>query len=719
MSQSDDPQLPGAPGPPARAEAAGERSVAIAGDNYGIALTGDNAQVVALPAEVFRPPAEVDAPRGLTNLPMRPHLFVGRNLELDRLDAALAAPGQVVVQAVHGLGGIGKSTLAARWSATRARGYAAVRWINAESEASIQKGLADLATALQPPLAGTVREEVLAERALQWLATHDGWLLILDNVNDPADIAALLARSENGRFLITSRLAGPWRHATTVIRLDILNEAESLELLTRIITAAGVQDLDGAAELCAELGDLPLAIEQAAAYLVQSQLTTPSPRAYLDLLAQYPADLYRDGAVGVPGERTIARIWRLTLERIAAAQPIAADLLRTLAWYAPDHIPVAVLADFARPPDLNRAVGLLIAYSMITPEPASGTLSIHRLVQAVARTPDPDDPNRAAADIARAQEQATILLLDSFPNIRKADFGALFTNAPDASCDTEAFADLMLRMASTGYLGIAGVARAQDAYERILGPDHAKVMNCKRFDPDDDGMRWEAEKSLANSLARYKRSKGIKRKHAEFVVLDQRLRLAEAYCTDGDAKRAIPIYEAALAQYHRVARKSSETVECCCSLADAYVVAGDLDRAITLYEDTLSEHQKGAGVDHPVILAIRHGLARAYRQKGDLDRSIALYETTLASSMRKLGPDAHRTLFLQLGLADTYRAAGKFAQTISLYETIIEWLEKNLRNHPYLQAYRSKLSEIKASVSQPENLTPPASGTERTPASAT
>lgn len=276
--RTEEPQPPEPTQPPASAEAAGERSIAIGGDNYGIALTGDNATVVAPPPEALRPAAEVDAPPGLDNLRSSPHLFVGRTRELDRLDAALAAPGRAVVQAVHGLGGIGKSTLAAHWAATRAHGCAPVRWINAGSPADVQQGLAELARALQPALANALLPETLAERALQWLATHTGWLLILDNVNDPADIASLTQGPATGRLLITSRLATTWnRVATTVVRLGVLDPNESLDLLTRIITAAGPRDLDGSTELCAELGHLPLAIEQAAAYLVENQLTTPTP----------------------------------------------------------------------------------------------------------------------------------------------------------------------------------------------------------------------------------------------------------------------------------------------------------------------------------------------------------------------------------------------------------------------------------------------------------
>jgi hypothetical protein len=83
-----------------------------------------------LPEQAFRPWTELAVPAGLSNLP-RSGLFVGRAHELARLDAALAGLGGVVVQAVHGLGGVGKSTLAARWAAAHASNYTVTWWITA------------------------------------------------------------------------------------------------------------------------------------------------------------------------------------------------------------------------------------------------------------------------------------------------------------------------------------------------------------------------------------------------------------------------------------------------------------------------------------------------------------------------------------------------------------------------------------------------------------
>lgn len=220
-------------------------------------------QAPPLPAQAFRPWTELAAPAGLSNLP-RPGLFVGREGELARLDAAMAGPGGVVVQAVHGLGGVGKSTLAARWATIHAAEHTLTWWITAATPADIDAGLADFAVALQPALSGVLPLEALREGAVQWLAAHGEWLVILDNVSDPTDVAPLLDRASSGRYLITSRRASGW-HGTGVVpvRLDVLDPDEAQAMLTAILSPSQPGQADGAAELCAELGFLPLAIEQA------------------------------------------------------------------------------------------------------------------------------------------------------------------------------------------------------------------------------------------------------------------------------------------------------------------------------------------------------------------------------------------------------------------------------------------------------------------------
>ncbi|MET9410230.1 tetratricopeptide repeat protein [Streptomyces sp. NPDC002935] len=502
------------------ASADGERSV-VSGDVSGIVSTGDNAmnsltwaeRATVLPPEAFTSMAELAAPQGLVKLPPYPNRFVGRAQLLTRLDEMLESPGGVVVQAVHGLGGIGKSTLAAYWAATHATGRHPIWWITADSPATLDAGLAALATALQPALSDVLSFEALRERAVQWLAAHHGWLVILDNVNDPADISSLLARTRGGRFLITSRRTTGWHDLATSIPMDVLDRAEAVDLLTGVLNRSHACDLDGADDLCRELGCLPLAIEQAGAFITE---TGSTPRDYLDLLATYPAAMYRHSAEGTDTSRTIARIWHVTLDRLAD-EPLTGTVLRILAWYAPDNIPRTLLNGLANPPDLTHAIRRLAAYSLLTTH--RNTLSVHRLVQAVARTPDPDGPHRTPHAIDHARERAATLLYEALPKDKRD---------PDS------------------WIQWRRLIPHIDALAEHATPDTDTTITADLFGRTGGFLLRQgprATRYLQRGLAGARRALGENHPH----TLAFRNDVASAYRAAGDLDRAIPLYEAVLA----------------------------------------------------------------------------------------------------------------------------------------------------------------------------
>jgi hypothetical protein len=405
----------------------------------------------------------------VVNIPRVETTFVGRTAELAQLSQASRTPVRatgagrprgVVVQAVHGLGGVGKSTLVAYWARTRLREVAVTWWITADSADGVTAGLAELAVAVKPELTGQPLED-LAVHARAWLAATPGWLLVLDNVTAPADVAPLLDRDPPGQIVMTSRLAEGWhRLGAAVIALNVLPQQQAIELLTALatddhtITGAGAdteaepvspddvveladkenrerqwpvcadcgrttsapqetlrdgravtlcrtcmravgarptqrcywceQPLgegearefsmeDGRATACpgclrkyqlvTELGCLPLAIEQAGAFLRQARLQVTD---YLQLLRDNPAVMYDQTAHGSASERTIARIWRITLDHLATTTPGATSLLRVLAWWAPKNIPRTLLAQSKDMSQTVTALGGLNAYNMIT-----------------------------------------------------------------------------------------------------------------------------------------------------------------------------------------------------------------------------------------------------------------------------------------------------------------------------------------------------------------
>ncbi|CAL9304029.1 AAA family ATPase [Streptomyces olindensis] len=502
----------------ASAEARGERSVGAAG-SIGQVATGDHVvqHTTLLPPQALPPGAD---PGRVCHLPYRTALFVGRERELARLDEAFGTAHGVVVHAVHGLGGIGKSTLAAHWAARHAAEFNPVWWITAETPADLDAGLAALGRALQPSLAGALPEEALRERTLHWLASHDGWLLVLDNVSDPADITPLLDRAPSGRFLITTRRgATGWRGIAEPLSLDVLEPAEAVELFTKIHQGPA----DGVEELCDDLGCLPLAVDQAAAYCREARI---SPRTYRELLARYPADMYAATAEGGEAQRTVGRVWRVTLDRLNDT-PMALIVLFTIAWWAPDGIPRRYLEPFhvpnlgpmSSPLAVTEALRRLAAHSLITLH--GDTLSVHRLVQAVARTPDPDDPYRDAEMIDSCRDAAVGLLLLQAPKEARLtqDLRDLtthieaFAGHTDPATDTQSslllFLDAAAYLQSNHFTDRAAVLlqRAKPAAERIWGRGHGDTLNVAGLLSrcvEDQGDRARAlallEQALAESL---------------------------------------------------------------------------------------------------------------------------------------------------------------------------------------------------------------------------
>ena len=655
-----------------------------------------------LPPEAFRPWAELAAPPGLGNVPV-PGLFVGRAGELAQMDAALARPGGVVVQAVHGLGGIGKSTLAAHWAATHASDYTLTWWITAGTPGAIDTGLVSLARALQPALSDVLSPKALWEGAVQWLAAHQGWLLILDNVTGPEEVVPLLTRAPAGRFLVTSRRATGWQATAVPVRLDVLDPAEAQALLTAILTHDQTRDLDGAAELCAELGYLPLAIEQAGAYIAETGLT---PAEYLQLLAAYPADMYAQTAEGGDAQRTIARIWHVTLDRLAN-DPLAGQVLRILAWYAPEAIPRTLLDGLASPQQLTTAIGQLVAYSMITT--SGDTLAAHRLVQAVTRTADPGDPHRSPQAIDDARDQATRQLAAAVPDpsdpagwpawrMLLPHIDALASHAPPDT-DTETTAYILYQAGL--FLGNQGQpARAAGHHQRaladcvrVLGKDHPRTLASR----NNLANAYEAAGDLGRAIPLHEqvladRRRVLGKRHPDTLV--SRNNLANAYRAAGDLSKAIPLHEQVLADRRRVLGKDHpDTLISRNNLAAACVSAGDLRRAIPLFQQVLADRRRVLGQDHPDTLVSRNNLANAYRAAGDLGRAIPLLQQVLADRRRVLGQDHPDTLASRHSLGYAYKDAGDLGGAIPLLQQVLADRQRVLGpDHPDSVASRHDLA---------------------------
>ncbi|MFI0968013.1 NB-ARC domain-containing protein [Streptomyces sp. NPDC021080] len=359
-------------------EAAGPRS--IAAQRIGNAYTGD-----VLPAEALHTPSKVAAAPGTSNLPPIA-LCLGREEELGWLRRILASRHEGAITqsgTVHGLGGIGKTTLALHYAHRYRSDYTLVWWINAASPDEIETSFTSLAHALVPDWSATAEREAQVAWAMQWLAWHPGWLLVYDNVENPDDLTPYTG----ALHLATSRRTTGWPDSAPTLTLGNLDPDDATTLLCRLVfkeTNPTPRQQAEARSLAAELGYFPLAIKQAGAYLAQNRgISLDSYRRRLDTKLAKTAH-------GTDTERTLARIWNVTLQTLEKVDPLAVEVLYTAAWLTPDEIPHSLLTPpGTNPDDIAEAVGTLAAYSMVTD--TDSTLSVHRLVQTVLRTPQTAD----------------------------------------------------------------------------------------------------------------------------------------------------------------------------------------------------------------------------------------------------------------------------------------------------------------------------------------
>ena len=583
------------------------------------------AEVLAAVRE-SRPRPAVAMPQ-VWNIPARNPGFTGRDDLLAGVREQLLSGDKAVVQALHGMGGVGKTQLAVEYAHRFAGTYDLAWWINAEQGGLIGDQAAALGLALGcvQPGAGTqtVRAAVLAE-----LRHRGRWLLVFDNAEDPADVAPWLPGG-GGHVLITSRQRG-WDEVAAPVEVDVLARAESVAILqARVTVLSGVD----AGKLAAELGDLPLAIAQAAGFMADTGMAAEE---FLALLRTRAGQLLAQGAPG-SYPRSLAAATGLIADRLARQDPAAAELASVCAFLAPEPIPeslftgaVSVLpgelaARAADPLAWRQTLAHLTRQSLARVDHRG--LQMHRLTQAILR--DRLTPAQAAA----TRRYAEALLAASNPGDppnpvtwpRWARVTPHVLAADLAATDSPALRELVRY--TCWYLIERGDARiARDLVNGLrqqwrdrLGEDHEHTLTAAHYlawTLLEMGRHAESRDLNRDTLVRRRRVLGEDHPDTLYSAHNLAIDLREL----GEVQAARDLNQDTLDRHRRVLGEDHpDTLRSATILAIDLRELGQVQAARDLNQDTLDRRRRVLGQDHPDTLRSAGNLVIDLRELGEAD----------------------------------------------------------------------------------------------------
>ncbi|PGH49744.1 tetratricopeptide repeat protein [Streptomyces sp. Ru87] len=614
--------------------------------------------------------------------------------------AAVDSGGTAVLsQVLTGTGGVGKTQLAADYARTAwdSGGVDVLVWISASSRSAItasyaQAGVEVLAAAPSDP-------EESARAFLAWLEPKAGqkpcrWLIVLDDVEDPADIRGWWPpASPRGRVLVTTRrreaaLTGAGRRLVTV---GLFTPQDAAAYVTAVLAAHERHEpADQINSLAADLGHLPLALAQAAAYIIDTNVTCARYRRLLadrlrklaDLLPE-PSALPDDQAV------TVAATWSLSLGHADRLRPagLARPMLQLAAMLDPNGISTDVLTSRPALTHLTRhrtpgtqqpipattedAVGALHALhrlSLVTYAPGQ-PVQVHGLVQRSVREQVPPEL------LARTVRAAADALLQAWPQTER-DF-------------------------ATGQRLRANTETLRSHDEHLLWSDHDVHEVLLRLGQSLSGAGLlQASMDHYRQLAATSEQKYGAGSRRTLTCRSDSLRFLRFTARPAEA---VATYTELAADCARLAGPDDPaTLDARCGLADARASGGDLAGALADYEELLVDHQRVRGPHHRRTLAVRSRIASLHGDRGDASRAAALYEELLGDYRTYLGPLDDMTLDVRMKLA---RLQGEAGDPVGARDRFGELLDEHLaefgRDDYRTLAVRHELAEWRAAAGDP------------------
>jgi len=648
--------------------ASGKGNKAIRGGVSGSIITDNINQTPEALGSICPKPTE--PPGKISNFP---HLqnpnFTGREELLDRLHEALSSGQYTALSAITGLGGVGKTQLALEYAYHHKENYDVLWWVRSEEPVTLAADYAGLATKLDLPENTSSDQGVIIEAVRCWLEKNEGWLLVFDNAQNFEYLEDYLPRAGKGHVIITSRNQH-WGGVARMLSVDVFNQNESVEFLLRRTE----QNDEGAASALADaLGNLPLALEQAGAYIEE---TGTSLASYLKLFQERQKELLSCGKPAAYPD-TVATIWNLSFQKTGEKVPASADLLNLCAFLAPDDIPKSILAEglehlpeplasaVANEMLLNELVAALKRYSLLNV--AGDSLSVHRVVQAVTRD------RLKESGLEKTWAEVAVRLVNGAFQFDRNDvqtWPVCSLLLPHALATAEHAEKQEVALKETGYLlnrtGLylrerAEFSEAKSAFERALKIDE------KVYSPDNRNVA-----RVVNNLG---------------GVLKDLGDLANA---KKSFERALNIDEKVYGPDHpNVARDIN-------NLGEVLRAQGEFKGAKGYFEQALKIDEKVYDPDHPNVAIRVNNLGAVLRAQGDLEGAKSAFERALEIDEKVYGPDHPNVATVVNNLGGVLQDMGNLEGARKLYERALKICEEYLpEDHPNTKTVRNNLESLR------------------------
>jgi Tfp pilus assembly protein PilF len=616
--------------------------------------------------------------------------FTGREDVLGKLHEALNTKGTA---ALSGMPGVGKTQTAVEYAHRHRSEYRLILWARADTRETLISDFVNIAGTLQLPEVRAQEQHLAVGAVKRWFDANPDWLLVLDNADDLTLAREFMPAAPKGHIILTTRAQATGALATPIDVLKMGEDEGALFLLRRAkilsedatLENATEVDRQKAREITKEVDGLPLALDQAGAFIEES---SSSPAEYLNLYRTQGAYLRSQrGELAADHPESVAITFSLSFDKVAAASPTAADLLRACAFLAPDLIPEEIfteggahLGELLSTTVNNQLVLLNVLketrrYSLLQRDPDARTLSIHRIVQDVLKDMMEEGREQQWAErVIKAVNQV-------LPDFDGTDYSEWF-RFERVLPHTQVCAGLierwdlkfseaaqLLNNAARYMHNRAVLMEVEPLYVRALairqylyGQEHLEVaasLHNLGWLKKDQGKYAEAEDLHLKSLEIRKRKLGDR----DIVVAQSMQRIGWLKLDQGKYPDAKKYFNQSIESMTEVLDSNDLMLaESLRGLGNAFLLQGKYADAETVLTRSLEIRERVYGAAHVKVAAVLSLLGRTYKsQKQDLKaetfhlRARKIVEATYGSDYPILADDLS-------DLADIYRDQNKLSE---------------------------------------------------------